>query len=166
MPIIHIRRFKQKTSSSCGAACAQMILYFLKKGKYIQLDLLKEIQSVKIRDKNKWASSPQGLTKVLNNHKVPGKKEGKFNLYKNKSGMNLTQKMTGFISRFNVPCIALVETGAHWIVVNGYRTKSEIQPAANQGAPDQLIDLWVTDPTNLENPDPKFPVQGNIDLHH
>jgi len=165
MPVLNIKRFQQKNACTCGAACAQMILYFLKKGRYNQADLFNEIRAVKARNKDQWLSSPQGITKVLNKHKSPDKKAGNFKLYKDKSGENLTNKITGFISRFKVPCIALVETGDHWIVVNGYHTKSEIRNATMAGGPDQLIDLWYNDPINIDVPNPKLFTQGNIDLH-
>jgi hypothetical protein len=137
-----IRTVHQTNNHFCGAACAKMILDFIGAEKFTQGFLYKEIHKFKTidpRKKWKWASSPDGLKSTLNKHR-PQTFGNVFEIRKSIRQIAVAKRMADVISKDQVPCIALVHSDRHWLIVNGY-------------------DSMVPDPGR---PDPKSPDIGGI----
>jgi hypothetical protein len=106
----------------CGPACAVMILGAIKMQPPDQETLFNEINAFQTRDRRRghenWSSSPDGLTNALNNRSGPNHH---FTLYASLSQTDIARRLVNSISIFKAPCITLMESGGHWIVIYQYR---------------------------------------------
>jgi hypothetical protein len=112
---------KQTKSDTCGAACAVMVLDEIRVTHPNQDKLFKKIHKFKSKDngidKENWASSPDGLQKFLNRYSKPNYH---FRLYANQDRSVTTRRIVWTIFRYKTPCIALITSGFHWVVVYNY----------------------------------------------
>jgi hypothetical protein len=142
----------------CGPACAVMILDAVNMRPPDQETLFNEINEFQTKDRKRghenWSSSPDGLKNALNNRSGPNHQ---FKLYASLSQSNITRRLVCSISIFKAPCIALIESGIHWIVVYQYR-KHGSEPA-------NCDDFLVRDMLGFYKRDPldSVPSQGFID---
>ena len=112
---------KQFELNSCGAACASMVLEAIRVAHPAQDQLYEKILGQTTRDNGRdaenWASSPDGLQKILNRY---GRPNYHFKLYTNQDRSETTRRMVWTIFRYKTPCIALIFSGYHWVVVYNY----------------------------------------------
>lgn len=139
---ISVRAIYQTTLINCGPASAQMVLHTIRAKPPSQGVLLTEIKRAQKKDKRRkipWASSPDGLTTVLNRYRPRGF-SGRFHLYASTDKNKYLKELILTLSKYRVPSIVLIDSGAHWIVLYGYKNKgadpkqiSEIQLANFDG---------------------------------
>jgi hypothetical protein len=117
---------KQTESDTCGAACAVMVLDAIRVAHPNQDKLFKKIHKYKSKDnginKENWASSPDGLQKFLNRYSKPNYH---FKIYDGKNHSRIARRMVWTIFNYKTPCIALVNSGFHWVVVYQFKKKGK-----------------------------------------
>jgi hypothetical protein len=147
----------QNNRHFCGPACAVMILDALDMNPPDQKILFEEINAFQTKDRrrghDKWASSPDGLKNALNNRSGPNHH---FTLYASLNQSDIARRLINSISIFKAPCIVLMESGGHWIVIYQYR-KSGSEPT-------RLDDFSLRDMLGFYRRDPyqEVPSQGYI----
>lgn len=114
-----IRHFENQIDpDSCGAACAVTVLDAIRVAHPPQRELFGLIQAFPTRDngpnKENWASSPDGLTDALNQL---SRANHFFKLHGSKRQSVISKWMVWTKIKFGTPCIALIKSGIHWVVV-------------------------------------------------
>ena len=155
---VRIRFQHQNKSYYCGPACAVMVLDAIHMEPPDQKTLFYEINATRTKDRRRghenWASSPDGLRNALNNRSGP---DHHFTLYASFEKSDIARRFVNSISIFKAPCITLVESGGHWIVIYQY-AKSGSEPTR----PD---DFSLRDMLGFYKRDPyqEVPTEGFID---
>lgn len=137
----------QETRDRCGAACAAMVLDAIGFKGLKQDALLAEIQSFTTkdsgRDQENWSSSPDGLQNCLNAHSAP---DYFFKIYASDNQSSIAKRMVWTIINFKTPCIALVESGIHWVVIYQFFMPGENPTKFKEVHVSKLQSLFIHDP--------------------
>jgi hypothetical protein len=155
---IRTRFEHQNNGHFCGPACAVMILDAINMQPPDQETLFYEINEFRTNDRKrgheKWFSSPDGLTNALNNRSGL---THQFKLYASLRQSDISRRLVNSISIFKAPCIALIESGIHWVVIYQYR-KLGNEPTSED-------DFLVRDILGFYKRDPllRVPSEGFID---
>jgi hypothetical protein len=145
--IIPVPNVTQLTDIYCGAASAKAVLDYLGPNDLTQGQLYCENHEFPTKDKRikpPWSSSPDGLVNTLNINK-PADFTGKFALYTEGRESAYAMRMVWTIYHYNIPCIALVHTENHWVVVNGYES-DEISLTGPTDRSFKILGLYICDP--------------------
>jgi|SRR5450755_2074542 hypothetical protein len=149
---------QQDSKVLCGAACAQMGLLQLGAILFDQHDLYDKIQdfsSTAEKDEN-WWSGPTGLWKTMDDlNPVPDIHN--FGLYAEQKENIISRKIIWSIFQFKIAPFALVYSGQHWVVINGYQTTSAVKSIDDISY--AILGFFVSNPwpsTPLPHPPPHF----------
>jgi len=149
---------QQDSKVLCGAACAQMGLLQLGAILFDQHDLYDKIQdfsSTAEKDEN-WWSGPTGLWKTMDDlNPVPDIHN--FGLYAEQKENVISRKIIWSIFQFKIAPFALVYSGQHWVVINGYQTTSAVKSIDDISY--AILGFFVSNPwpsTPLPHPPPHF----------
>ena len=107
---------QQDTNYYCGAACAQMVLHSVGTALGSQDDLYNDNHNHSVEPQY-WSTPPDGLQWTLNNRQSAGKY---FALDSFDAEDPISRMICWTIHFWKVSPVALVESGNHWVVVNGY----------------------------------------------
>jgi hypothetical protein len=145
--VLNIRNMKQETDFYCGAACAKMLLNKIRSKHTTQKILFDESQRNGRFPHEGWNSPPDGLTKTINSRR-PSSFRNKFELTVSKNSQQyVTKEILRGIQLYDMPSIALVDAGRHWIVVKGFSTTDNISKNSNLNI-GHIKELWINDPWN------------------
>jgi hypothetical protein len=151
---------RQQTEIACGAACAVMILNAIGFAHTHpgQMTLLKEIRKFHSKDKGKkrekWATSPDGLQNRLNWYSKPNYY---FKIYAQTNQSSISRRMVWTIFHYKTPCIALVSSGIHWVIVYQYSLPGIAIGGYNDFRLHALLRFYIVDPLT------SAPSQGVVD---
>ncbi len=154
-------RFHQQddhgTDFYCGAASAQMVLDSISAGLLHQQVLYTESQAHSAPDLGMtWYTAPDGLEFILNNHKPVGFPTT-FTLWALDTEEAISRKLCWAIQRGVAP-IALVEGGAHWLVVVGFTASAVPTGSMDTAYTIQSFDVFNPFPvTPAGGPPPHLP---------
>jgi hypothetical protein len=157
---VHGVRFHQQDDHGdvyyCGAASAQMVLESIGAGLIDQDPLFSEIQAHSAADPGMiWFSAPDGLTCTLNNRK-PASFLDTFKLWVLDSEEAISRKICWAIQRGVAP-IALIEGGAHWLVVVGFTASGVPTSSTDTGYDIESFDVFNPIPVTSGGPPPHLP---------
>lgn len=116
---VMVDRYEQKLSFYCGAACSKMML-----GKYgVHVNQREAYEKIHSRERfktEKMYSDPDGISDYLN-HMTPDSIDFVVDDYSTDSPIKIMQRIFYTISFLNMPVITLVDSGNHWVVIDGVR---------------------------------------------
>lgn len=158
---LDVKLHLQDLDNYCGAACAQMIINYVKNNTIDQQELFNLGQAK--NDRNKWGSpcshyvvnhcgiDPTGLTGVLNDKLNLQMK--KYSIGTNSHNYSLTADIIDNLIKNGRPIPALVEDAKHWVLVRGVQVEGDLEQLKlnlrnyNSQAPNNIVwGLWVNDP--------------------
>jgi hypothetical protein len=146
---LDVEYFSQQDSNFCGAASAQMLLHYLgmETASIEQQTLFNEIKTFHSKDdfdEALWpGSSPEALMDELNTRFKKNSYELLQSYMTTDLGESLTRAMIWGVHQ-GYPSIALMNGGAHWVVVNGYETDELPRSVADSSY--RINAIWILDP--------------------
>ena len=150
----------QKTEDSCGAACVAMVLDMIGANHPDQLTLLDEIQLFPTKDngrnREKWSSSPDGMQDRLNEY---SNSDYHFKIYANRNQALITRRMIWTIFHYKTPCITLISSGIHWVVVYQYSLPGDPPIDLDSFELQDFLGFFILDPNDRE------PREGVVDYN-
>jgi hypothetical protein len=110
----------QEEFNYCGPACSQMFLSHFSITN-VQAEAFKEIRELNTEtNPDAFYSSPEGLSGYLNKI-IPDNVLGNTDIFSSDTLQENLDKIYHTIVSVQVPCISLVNQGAHWTVIDGIR---------------------------------------------
>lgn len=135
---LDVVRYEQKLSYYCGAACSKMVLD--KYDIYInQREAYNAIHNTARFPIEKMYSDPDGISEYLN-HKTPNSIDFVVDDYSTKDAEEIIQRIFYTLSYLEMPVITLVDSGNHWVVIDGVRYTE-----TTEGKRD-IIGLYIKNP--------------------
>ncbi len=139
---LNVPLYGQDTGYYCGAASSQMIMMgypsLASRQCYTQDFIYNAIQATK--QDNGFYTDPDGLRDTLMNLNPPPA-AGHFSLFSNANRDTIMHDMLYWMSIRSYPSAALINGGAHWVVITGFQT--DINPQTGNAV---LQSIDVNDP--------------------
>lgn len=139
-----VARIEQKRAYYCGPACCQMFL-----GRYNvacdQSDAYEKIQASN-KESEFYYSDPHGIASFLNSAEKQFTPND-ISPFTTKNFQDLLDRLFYTLDFLKFPCITLTQSGAHWVVIDGFRAM-----VSSDGVT-QSLGVYVENPWYNEVPD-------------
>lgn len=138
---LQTKRFEQQTTFYCGPACAQMFLalpdFSIVSSQQLAYN---EIQKHNIEPDN-WYSDPEGLSTYISSVLPNGFLKNVNDFAFSPDNFDEAVKTIYYtVCYLSIPCVTLVLSGRHWIIVDGIRFEEK------ENGKREIIGIYIKDP--------------------